>query len=108
MAAPTGTDLARLLDVEVDVPWLERAGAVISIVEAMAKAHTRGNGWTDSGPVEEIRSVILTASARLLSNSSGLLRDEAAGPESVSYRSAFTGWTAVERICLDRHRVKAL
>ena len=82
---------------------------MLSIVTAMAKAHTRGRGFASDGtPVPEIHSVILTASARLISNSKGLLYDEAVGPESISYRTAFNGWTVVERMCLDRWRVKAL
>ncbi len=74
----------------------------------MAKAHTRGRGFTADGPVEEIRATILTASARLLSNSRGLLYSEQVGPESIDFRSAFVGWTVVERMCLDRWRVKTL
>ena len=81
---------------------------MLSIVAAMARAYTRGRGWTDDGPADEIRAVILTASARLVSNSRGLLYSEAVGPESVDYRSAFTGWTVAERFSLDRWRVKAL
>lgn len=105
MPAPTVSDLSGLLGETVDS---SRGAAVLSIVSAMAKAYTRGRGWTDDTPVEEIRAVILTASARLLSNSRGLQYSESAGPESVDYRSAFTGWTVPERICMDRWRVKAL
>jgi len=73
------------------------------------KIRARGRGFDAYGnPVDEIRSVILTASARLWSNRSGLLYDETVGPESISYRSAFNGWTLVERACLDRWRVKAI
>ncbi|MCV7132521.1 hypothetical protein H7J06_05935 [Mycobacterium hodleri] len=87
----------------------EQAVQVLAIVTSMAKAHTRGRGFDANGdPVAEIRAVILTASARLLSNAKGLLYDESVGPESISYRSAFNGWTLVERMCLDRYRINAL
>ncbi|AGB24543.1 hypothetical protein Mycsm_04295 [Mycobacterium sp. JS623] len=105
MAAPTSADLATLLGRTVTS---EQGGAVISVVSAMAKSYTRGVGWTDTGPNDEIRAVILTASARLLSNPRGLLMDETKGPESVSYRSSFTGWTLAELFVLNRYRVTAL
>src|SRR4051812_8311482 len=68
---------------------------------------TRGQGFTDGEPNQDIRAVILTAAARLLSNPRGLLMDETKGPESVSYRSAFTGWTVAELFVLNRYRVTA-
>jgi hypothetical protein len=86
----------------------EQGNAVLAIVSAMAREHTRGRGFTAGVPNEGIRAVILTASARLLFNSTGLLYDEVHGPDSVSYRSAFNGWTLVERIVLDRYRVTAI
>lgn len=87
----------------------EQAASVLAIITSMAKAHTRGRGFDANGdPADEIRSTILTASARLISNSKGLLYDETVGPESISYRSVFNGWTLVERMCLDRWRVKAI
>jgi len=86
----------------------EQGSAVLAIVTAMASAWTRGVGFTAGVPNAELRAVILTASSRLLSNARGLLMDEAKGPESVSYRSAFTGWTLVELGVLNRYRVTAL
>lgn len=85
----------------------EQAEAVIAIVTSMARAYTRGTGFTAGEPNEDIRAVILTASARLLSNPSGLLFDDSVGPESVSYRSAFTSWTTAELFTLNRYRVRA-
>lgn len=104
MGAPTSADLATLLARPVSQ---EQGDAVIGIVTSMAAAYTRDMGFIAGVPNSAIRSVILTASARLLSNARGLLIDEAKGPESVSYRSAFTGWTLAERLTLDRYRKKA-
>jgi hypothetical protein len=106
MAAPTSADLSALMGQDVGAG---QAASGLAIITSMAKAHTRGQGFDLNGnPADEIRAVILTASARLLSNAKGLLYDEAVGPESISYRSAFSGWTLIERMCLDRYRVKAL
>ncbi len=107
-ALPTSADLSALMGRNLDS---EQAVQVLAIVTSMAKAHTRGGRGFDANgdPVAEIRAVILTASARLLSNAKGgLLYDESVGPESISYRSAFNGWTLVERMCLDRYRINAL
>lgn len=105
MAAPTYSDLGALLGTAVTA---EQGGAALSVVTAMASAYTRGQGFEDGVPNSDIEAVITTAACRLLSNPSGLLRDETHGPESVSYRSSFTGWSVAERIVLDRYRVKAL
>jgi len=73
----------------------------------MASAYTRGAGFAGGVPNSEIRAVILTAASRLVSNARGLLWDEAEGPASVSYRSAFNGWTVAEGYVLNRYRVRA-
>lgn len=102
MAAPTVQDLRDLLGRDVSD---SQGGAALKVVTAQAKAYVRGgSGWT---PNDEIASVIITASARLVSNPSTLLYDNTVGPESVSYRSAFTGWSLTEKLTLDRYRVKA-
>ena len=107
MVVPTHAELAALLSGTAVAE--EHGTVVLQIITTMAKAYTRGRGFADDGtPVEEIRDVILTAAARLVSNSRGLQYSEAVGPESYDYRSAFTGWTVVERICLDRWRIRAL
>jgi hypothetical protein len=85
-----------------------QAASVLAIISAMASSYTRGQGFTDNNiPNDQIRAVILTASARLLSNARGLLIDETKGPESVSYRSVFSGWTVAELFVLNRFRVTA-
>jgi hypothetical protein len=103
VATPTSADLAALLGRTVTQ---EQGDAVISVVSAMASAHTRGVGFADSEPNAEIRAVILAASARMISNPAGI-RTETVGPESVSY-SPFIGFTVGELVVLDRYRVKAM
>ena len=104
MAAPTPAELGALLGRAVTS---EQGVAVLQVVTSMARAYTRDAGFTDGTPNDEIRAVILTAAARLLSNPRGLLMDETVGPESVSYRSAFTGWTVAELFTLNRYRARA-
>jgi hypothetical protein len=105
MAAPDSAALAAFLGRSVDST---QATAVIQVVTALAKSYTRGQGFTANGPAEDIAAVILTASARLISNARGLLIDETEGPSSVSYRSAFQGFSAGEQSTLNRYRVRAL
>ncbi|WP_234817799.1 hypothetical protein [Mycolicibacterium sphagni] len=97
--------MAALLNRTVDNA---QGAVVLSIVQSMAESYTRSVGFTNGVPNPAIRAVILTAAARLLSNSRGLLFDEAEGPSSVSYRSAFSGWTLAEQAVLNRYRVRAL
>lgn len=105
MSAPTNLDLGAFLGRVVDA---EQATAILGIVTSMCKSYVRGQGFSDGIPNDELAAVIVTAAARLLSNPRGLLMDEAKGPESVSYRSAFTGWTLPELFVLNRFRVTAL
>jgi hypothetical protein len=104
VAAPTYSDLGALTGRTVSQ---EQGTAVLTVVSAMASAYTRGQGFTNGVPNDEIRAVILTASARLISNTTGLLYDEIEGPSQISYRSAFTGWSVAEQFVLNRYRVRA-
>lgn len=101
MSAPTHTDLAALLGRDVSQGQGE---AVIAIVSAMVSSRTRGKGFSEDGPAPDLRAAIMTASARLLSNAGGLLMDETQGPTSVSYRSAFQGFTVGETLVIQRYR----
>lgn len=81
---------------------------MLSTVTQLANAYTRGVGFSGGTPNADISAVILTASARLLANPTQLLIDQTLGPSSVSYRSAFQGWTVLELTVLARYRVKAV
>lgn len=104
MSAPTVSDLAGLIGVAVDST---QGAAVLSIVTAMVSEYTRGEGFTAGVPNSGLRAVVLSASCRLISNARGLLFDEAEGPSSVSYRSAFNGFTTAELFVLNRYRKRA-
>lgn len=79
----------------------------IPIITVMVKAYTRGNGFTEGEPDADLESVIISASARMASNPTGLAHDETAGPFSRSIRGAFNGWTLGEMAVLNRYRVRA-
>lgn len=105
MAAPTAADLQTLLGSTVNA---EQATAVLSIISSFVAAYTRGQGFVAGIPGDAARGVILSASARLLSNATGLRYTETEGPSTISYASAFTGFTVGETLVLDSLRVMAL
>lgn len=105
MAAPVSADLAELLGRDVDS---QQGAAVLSIVTAMVRTYCQGAGFTDSGPVDEIRAIILSAACRLIAHPRQIPMSEAVGPESVDYRGGFAGFTLAERAVLDEFRVTAL
>lgn len=104
MAAATHTDLAALLNRQVDST---QGQAVLAIVTSQVSAYTRGVGFVDGVPNDELRGVILLASLRILGNPEQLSRSVVRGPESADWRGGFSGFTVGERMTLDRYRVKA-
>lgn len=80
--------------------------AAIPVVTTMVKAYVRGNGQ-DWEPNDELDAVIVTATARMVSNPTGLLHDTVAGPFTQSLRGAFQGWTLAELAVLNRYRRRA-
>ncbi|OBB33794.1 hypothetical protein A5755_29695 [Mycolicibacterium fortuitum] len=103
MAAPTANELGAFTGREVNEGQAE---AVISTVSAMASAYTRGRGFTDGEPNNDVRAVILAASARLIADSSQVTTAESMGPFSIS-RTPFDGWSTAELYVLNRYRERA-
>jgi hypothetical protein len=81
--------------------------AIVPLITTMAKAYTRGHGFDDDEPNDEISAVIITASARLAANPKQLSNADAAGPFSTNVVGGFTGWTLAEQFVLNRYRVRA-
>lgn len=100
---PTPDDLAAYTGMPVSAT---QAAAVIGVVKAMVSAHTRGVGFTDGEPNDELSAVILSASTRLLMNTPGL-QQEAMGALQVRYGDAF-GFTLPELTVLNRYRKQAI
>ena len=94
------------------VDWRKSADAelVIPIITAMAKAYTRGRGFTDDygEPNEEISAVIITAAARLAANGQGLAWRYKVDEVEREFRGGFNGWTLAEQYVLNRYRVRAI
>ncbi|MBV5244179.1 hypothetical protein KUF57_11595 [Mycolicibacterium sp. PAM1] len=89
-----------------DAALLATAAQAIPVVTTMVKAYVRGGEAWEAN--EELDAVIVTASARMVSNPSGLSHDDTAGPFTRSIRGAFQGWTLVELFVLNRYRKRAL
>ncbi len=104
MSAVTATELGAFVGRTVNTAQAE---SVIGVVTSLARSYTRGAGFTDDEPNGEIASVILSASARMLSNTAQLDTDDTYGPQRRAIRGAFTGWTVAESFCLNRYRVTA-
>lgn len=82
--------------------------AAIAQITVMARAYTRGNGFQDGEPCEDLAAVINTASARLASNGSGNQWRKKVDDVEYEYRSSFQGWTLAELAVLNRYRVRAM
>jgi hypothetical protein len=61
---------------------------VVPIVTVMARAYTRGRGFTDGEPNEVIAAVIVTAAARLAGNTEQLARKKV---DDVEYEYTLRG-----------------
>ena len=103
MSAPSGADIAAFLGQGDDEQLVALAGQHVTIITAMARAYTRGNGFTDAEPNDEITAVITTATARLIANPEQL----ATTTGSVTVNSGFVGWSLAELFVLNRYRKRA-
>ena len=109
MAAPTPADLAALLGVSgVGEIGAEQAQSVLDIITAIVRSATRGNGFVNGVPAEDLRAVLLTAAARLWRHPAQIDYGETKGPESIFFRGGFEGFSLVERYVINRYRVTAL
>ncbi|WP_204081379.1 hypothetical protein [Mycobacterium riyadhense] len=107
MTAPTASDLAAFLGPRQTVDTAQ-ADSVLSVVKSMAYAYTRGQGFVDGEPNDEIGAVVLSASARLLSHARQVSVNEGYGPNTAGFAAAPFAWSVGERLVLDRFRVRAL
>jgi hypothetical protein len=99
--------LAALLGMDVEDVGTEQAQSVLDICTAIVKSATRGNGFVNGVPVEDLRAIILTSAARLWRNPSQLDHGETRGPESSFFRGGFDGFTVAERYVINRYRTTA-
>jgi len=105
MAAPTADDLSAFVGREVDAG---QANAVLGIVSAMASGYTRGQGFASGDPAPDVKAVILSASARLLADTSQIIQSEQMGPFVTQYVGDHAvQWSTAELYVLNRYRVMA-
>jgi hypothetical protein len=103
MTAVTGQVVADFLGSGEDAALVTLAGQHAAVVSALARSYTRGRGFADADPAEDIAAVITTATARLVANPEQLASDVG----SVSMRGGWQGWNLAEQIVLNRYRVRA-
>lgn len=113
MSAPTPVDLANLLGADgvgddAGQIGAQQAAEVLAIVTAIVRSTTRGRGFTNGTPAEDLRSVILTAAARLWRHPTQIDYGETRGPESVFFRRGFDGFTVAELYAINRYRRTAM
>ncbi|UXA05708.1 hypothetical protein KXD96_22810 [Mycobacterium sp. SMC-2] len=89
-------------------PTGNQVSQALSVVTNIAKAYVRSVGFENGEPNDEIASVIVTATARLLRNPGQLAVREEMGPIVVDYHGGFAGWSIAERETLNRYRMQAV
>lgn len=99
----TPQDVADFLGRGDDPQTVAAARETLPIVSAMARSYTRDRGFVGSVPAEDLRAVLVTASARLMANPEQL--QTRVGEISVA---GWQGWTLAELFVLNRYRVRAL
>ncbi|MGD8150949.1 hypothetical protein [Ornithinimicrobium sp. Y1694] len=72
----------------------------------MVKAYTRGNGFDEFGPADDVAAVVVSCAARLYRNPT-LDRTQTIGPFQTS-PGIFQGWTLAELAVLHTYRRRAL
>ena len=103
----TGQQVADFLGRGDSEATVALAGEHVVIVTAMAQAYTRGKGFDGAEPKPDVEAVIVTATARLVSNPGQIVEDQTAGPFSQRVGVGFTGWNLAETMVLNRYRQKA-
>lgn len=106
MAAPTPLDVAGFLGLMGqgdDAAVLEQAEQFLGVMTSLVKGWTRGRGFTPD-PADDLAAVIVTATARLLSNPAQYRREEIDG---YSVAGGFDGFTLPETLILNRYRRRA-
>lgn len=103
MGAVTGQRVADFLGGGSDSNLVTLAENHAQILTNMCLAYTRGAGFSNGEPNDQIASVIVTAAARLVSNPEQIPTDVGA----VSTRGGFTGFNLAELFVLNRYRKQA-
>lgn len=98
-------DVADFAGRSTDATFVAAAGESLSIVTAMVSAYTRGQGFTDGEPADDLAAVITTATARLADNP--MLEVSEGVGEWNARHTPLTGFTLAELFILNRYRKRA-
>ena len=98
-----GYDVAAFLGQSDDPALVALAEQHAEIVTALARSYTRGRGFTTGEPADDIRAVIVCATARMLTNP----EQTRSVVGSVQTFEGFTGWSLAETFVLNRYRKRA-
>ena len=78
------------------------------MITALVRGYTRGEGFVGDGTVaDDIRAVILSATARFHAHPGQIRHSVTKGPQAASFGDGFSGWSLAELYVLDRYRVRA-
>lgn len=105
--APSSAELLKHLGWSSSPRNVDLATAHIGNVTELIWSYTRGRGFTDDAPRQvatDLRAVIVSASARSVSNPSNAFKVVAGTVESTPGR--FEGFTLAEQAVLNRYRVR--
>ena len=100
VGAPSGFEVANLMGAAEESDVVERCEVVAEVITLFARRYCRSNGFYAEGIEPDIRSVILTASARLAANPEQLY----VSVGSVATGAGFKGWTLAELAVLNEYR----
>lgn len=103
--APEPADVAAFLGQSGDPAALELATAHLPVVTAMVRRYVRGGGFTAGAPDDDLAAVIVSATARAVSNPTHAVSIET---DDVRIRpGSFDGWTLPELAILHSYRKRA-
>lgn len=102
MSTPTVQDLQQFVGRDLDTL---QAISHLEMVTAFARAYTRGRGFTDGEPADDIAAVIVTCAARMMANPEGTIY-ETIGPYSVRHPEVH-GFNLLEQVVLNGYRRRA-
>lgn len=101
VALPTGLDVVNFLGRRGDPPLLALATAHVKVTTAFVRGYTRGRGFDDDEVAEDLRAVIVAATARLVVNPAQVEREAA---DSYQVVGSFRGFTLPELAILHSYR----
>ena len=100
---PTSFDFSDFSGITAEAEQVE---SHLATVAAMVRAYTRGAGFDDGEPADDLARVIVSSATRLVSNPTHQV--SAAIDDYTVRPGVFTGWTLPELAVLNRYRVRAL